>query len=131
MPLTKSQSAQALEYVLKNVFNLDDEDILRESLKHHGVTSIYDLIFMKKEDVDRLTYAEEIDGVKQRVPIPWGKGQIINVFLDYLFYKEETGDSIDGKWTEIEKDDFNQFRTNTSYLRAGSWPKTVYLSSNL
>ncbi|KAG7373906.1 hypothetical protein IV203_013001 [Nitzschia inconspicua] len=107
MLLTKSQSAQALEYILKNVFDLDDEDILRESLKHRGVTSIYKLIFMKK-----------VNGVKQRVPIPWGKGQIINVFLDYILYKEETGKPIDGKWTEIKKDDFNQFRIDPSYLRA-------------
>ncbi|KAG7364624.1 hypothetical protein IV203_037826 [Nitzschia inconspicua] len=115
MPLTK---IQALEYVLKNVFDLDGDDLLRESLKYHGITSIYELIIMQGDDVDKLTYVDEVNGVKKRVPIPWGKGQIINVFLDYLFYKEETGDSIDGKWTEIEKDDFNQFRTNTSYLRA-------------
>ncbi|KAG7357290.1 hypothetical protein IV203_001978 [Nitzschia inconspicua] len=118
MPLTKSQPAQALEHILTNVFDLEAKDPLRAALRDNGFVDIYDLVNMERKHVEDLAYLDEVDGTQQRIPIPWGKREIINVFRDYIIYRHEINEPIGINWTDITMEQFNKFRIDPSYLRA-------------
>jgi len=56
MPLTKSKAIEAFVHVMDNVFEAPADGPLSKALKHAGYGNIWDMITLRDEDIESLTY---------------------------------------------------------------------------
>ncbi len=68
MPLTKSKAMEFFVHVLDNVFEAPADGPLSKALEHAGYSNIWDLITLRDEDIESLTYDKETE-----MECPFGK----------------------------------------------------------
>ena len=84
MVFSHAAGRAALVHVLKEVFDLDDDDPLSKSLKEQHLNDIHDLVMHSFEQVQNFTYK---DDTGTSVPVPTYRLNLIRVLQDYLIHR--------------------------------------------
>ena len=110
MVLTQNQAVVALTHVVNNVLARANDTPLAQSLAHHQVTEIYDIITLTPDVIDALDY---LDANGNPLPIPLGDQNLLKLFITYyatrLHSNNPIPDTVEG-WNNLTRDDFTQWR---------------------
>ena len=106
-----TQSVDALTHILDNVFGRGKETPIGKALALHGIIEILDLVNLRQEDIDSLTYPDSEDKCILRNLNP-GDKNIIRIFIKYTTYQTYNGDAIGDNWTSITRSLFADYRNN-------------------
>ena len=123
MVLTRAQSVDALEHILNNVIGRGRKTPLGRALTLHGITEILDLVNLRQEDIDSLTYPDSEDKCILRNLNP-GDKNIIRIFIKYTTHRTYSGDAIGDNWTSITQSLFADYRNNNK-VTTPTHPSTI------
>ena len=112
MVMAKQQKKAAMDYLLKTVFDQDDDSVLYKIFKHQFIVSPVDLVIMDDQTLGNLTYLDNAGNQ----PIPFGLLNLLKAFKAYISHLQDKGvEIIDRDWVNISPDDFDKFRIGPDY----------------
>ena len=112
MVMTRTQQVAALDHVLSVGFGLAAGSPLILALATAGYETIYDVLNMSKADIDALVYDD--NGTERPVPQP--RKVLLDIIIQYMFYRRDSGNPIGDDWTSLTPTDFDQFRVSPDFL---------------
>ena len=113
MPLTKSKAVEAFKHVLDNVFEAPADGPLSKALEHSGYSNIWDLITLRDEDIEALTFDKS--ATEKDIPLGRAYQSLLRILCHYCDHRTRTGTPIGDDWTAVTADDFNDYRTGPDY----------------
>ena len=112
MVLTRNERKDALKYVIKMVFEYEDDDPLWLDLKKHGIDDIAALICLTDDDINNLDFSEGTS-INQ---LDKGRKGILRCFLAYYTHREATVYPIGDEFQKIAPAEFQKFRVGPEYV---------------
>ena len=113
MVFSHTAGRAALVHVLKEVFDLDDDDPLSKSLSEQHLTDIRDLMSYSFEQVQEFTYKDDTGA---SIPVPTHQLNLFRILQEYIVHRQTQGDPIGDDWTSITQEQFNEYRVSSDYL---------------
>ena len=108
---TRSQAKRAtLMKVLKDVLELDDEDLLVKAVEAQGIRNIKDLLTLSMNEIDNICVNEGTN----RIPVPQYQKNLIKILKEWNYYLLTSLPKRNIDWddtTYINISDFDEFRT--------------------
>jgi hypothetical protein len=134
MPLTRAEanaaSTAAFKYIVEEVLvqgRSGNVSLLMNALEQSGINNIYTLVAITESEIQDLK--ADIDGVM--TPLIDGTRSLPRIFRCLTRHRIETNDPINGNWTSITAEEFNEFRIGIDLhlildkiANPGSYPTT-------
>jgi len=106
-------------HFLKNVVQVDtDSSHLAMSLRHHGLTSIFLILFSEDKFIDTMGYLDKNDVFHELAVVDKARLKVLRG-LNQMYSTEEEGVS---DWTFLTKDIYDKFRISKSFLNMSAQP---------
>ena len=118
MVLSRSQAQIVFHHVFNNVLGRTKDTPLQKFFIAEGIQDIFALVTINKSDFDKDLYVNVDDGADQK--ISRGDQRLVQVFLDYVTFRNSSNNPIGDDWTSITQDDFDSYRISPDY--AGHQP---------
>ena len=64
----RQKKANLWKYVVGTVLDEDDDGVLNLTLKHHGIKYLHDVLGMRQEAIDNLTYIDPTESKEKKTP---------------------------------------------------------------
>jgi hypothetical protein len=132
--LTRAASKAAFTHIMDNVLQYPN---VTNALAAIGIEDTFCLFTLTDNIVDNHTYPDPDPNVKTNHHRKKGQIGLLDSFIHYIYYRDESENPIGDKWTAITMADFDQFRSNLAYTtRFGSLstlkqtPVSITLSSS-
>jgi hypothetical protein len=106
MVLSRAQATEALAHVLGNVMGLQDISHIHQALDRDGYNNIFDFMSLNRLTIDDLRY--QVDGDERNL-LRAERG-LLATFIDYVGYRQQESDPIGDNWTQITREQFDEFR---------------------
>ena len=126
MVLTRAEGEDALTHVLKNVFELEDDNPLFRALSKDGLLDIADVVSLPFEDIGNLTYIDD-QGDERKLVRRYTS--LLHAFKSYFLHRRNQGNPIGEKWTDITYETITIFRLGPDYPLVTSPPPTALAPS--
>ena len=111
-PSTPSARKKAsLERILRDVFELEDDDLLVKAIEAQGVVTIDDALSLSSEDIDRL----ETTSGKKRLPLLQARKNLLKILREWNYYLQVSKGLKNVDWDNpniVNADEFSHFRTS-------------------
>ena len=119
MVLSAQEAQEALVHIVRNVLTgipppTGQPNRIEDALTLAGIDTIHDFLTMDKAMIDGLTYQEQGQDVKLHL----GRRKIIEVFFDYVRWRNSENNPIGDEWMNVTKDLFNTFRASPEYMES-------------
>ena len=101
MVFSRAAGKAALVHVLKQVFDLDDDDPLSKSLAEQHLTDIRDLMSYSFEQVQDFTFKDDTGA---STPVPTHRLNLFRILQEYIVHRQTQGDPIGDDWTSITQE---------------------------
>ena len=119
MPMTRQQSADALQHIYTVVFGLQQTAPLIQGLNMLGIKNIHDLMTMDEASIGTLEYKHTTaDGTVVRRRVPKGKCNLVTILKHYERHRNNNGNPINNAWTSITQQQFDDFRISEDCMIA-------------
>lgn len=115
MPLTRAQRKDALQYIIKTVFEYEADDSISKALKYNGIEDISALICLTNEDVNNLDFRNESGNMEK---LDKGRIGLIRCFRAFHSFKQSTVTHIGDEWNKIEPGEFEDYRISPECIAA-------------
>ncbi len=112
MPLTRTQGAVALKYIVTTVLNQPEDGSLMKSLAHESLDHVSDLILLRDIHIENMKWPQD-DGSLSIIG-PGHRGMLI-AFCAFIRYRVIQSSPIGDDWTSVTPTEFDQFRTSSAY----------------
>ena len=112
MVFTRAEANAAFSHVITVVLCETETGTIASALKENGYTDIRNLMSIRPSDIETLSYIT-IDGTQKA--LNKGEQGLIRAFLAFIGYRDEQGNPIDNKWTEITVNEFDIYRTGPEF----------------
>ena len=102
---------RTLNRILKDVFELEDDDLLVKAIEGQGFRSIDDLLALTTDNIDGLT-APDTSGIG-RTQVPQYQKNLLKILKEWKFYLMSSGDVKKIDWDDlnlINSGSFDEFR---------------------
>jgi hypothetical protein len=113
--LSRAQAKQAFEHVMNVVLERGNDSHLKSALLRDGINDIYGLLNIRDNVIDSLQYCDPNDSDTLK-PVTQGDKGLVRCFLDYVLYRNESGDPIGNGWLAITPEGFDAFRVDPNYI---------------
>jgi hypothetical protein len=116
--LTRAASKAAFTHIMNNFLQFPN---VTSALAAIGIEDTFGLFTLTDTIVDNLTYPDPDLKIKAAHCLKKGEIGLLKSFINYIYYRDESGFHIGDKWTAITMADFDQLRSNLAYTtRFGS-----------
>jgi hypothetical protein len=110
--LTRAASNAAFTHVMDNVIQYPN---VTNALAAIDIEDTFGLFTLTDFIVDNLSYPDSDPNVKAAHRLKKGEMLILKSFIQYIYYRNESENPIDDKWTTTTMADFDQFKSNLAY----------------
>ena len=66
---TRQTRKQEFEFLIKEILDADDDDVLKMILAQNKMTMIFQILTLSTKSIDLLTYTDTTDNVEKPIPI--------------------------------------------------------------
>ncbi len=112
MPLTRTQGAVALKYIVTTVLNQPEDGSLMKSLAHESLDHVSDVTSLQDIDVANLRYPASDGSLSVLGAAHRG---LVRAFCAFIRYRAIQSSPIGDDWTSVTPTEFDQFRTSSAY----------------
>jgi hypothetical protein len=125
MVLTRAEGKDALTHVIKNVFQLEDDNPLSRALSKDDLLDIADVVSLPFEHIGNLTYIDD-QGDERKLVRRYTI--TLHLFKSYCIHRRNQGNPIGDNWTGITYEDVYDYRVGPDYRPASTPPTPTTLT---
>ena len=119
MPTTtrRQHGIDGLTHIIEHVFKMDpNTSNIAKALSAASITSIFDLLSMKSDELKELTFVPDGDDTTPK-QLPKGDRGLISCLQDLVIWKGFRKEPIANDfWSTLTDDEFDKFRTDPEFL---------------
>jgi hypothetical protein len=112
VPATRLAEKNALLHILNDILNLEDDSKLHRACEYEIVTSPLGLISFTPLEVEDVEYMEGMVQTK----LNKGHKGLIYALQAMAIHGKFDGDAILEDWSNVTREDFNEYRASKMYL---------------